>query len=272
MVTKVMCVTKDEHDLIEPFILFYGTIFGYNNIVIIDNGSTDQRVLDVYKKYPLIDITVDPFPFTEVTDKMTSYILSHKGKCDWMLLMETDEFLYWEGDDVIDEEKVRNYIETLPCQSRFGKVYSSVVSPDAEFICPPMEITKFSKPVEDKVIIKMSTFERMDLWPHHTVPPETENITERLCLLHFHNTGQKRHIERTLSLLKGYGYINGTEPIEEQIQRCRDCISLQLYGKHRLQYYLDHLTGIVPSQESTPFIEITQLSRWFNIELKIKTP
>jgi len=258
-----MCITKDEYDLIESFILFYGTIFGYNNVVIIDNGSTDKRVLDVYKKYPLIDITVDTFPFTEVTEKMTSHILSHKGKCDWMLLLETDEFLYWEGEDLLDNEKVRSYIETLPCQSRFCKVYSSVVNPDSEFTCPPMEITKFSKPYEDKVIIKMSTFKKMDLWPHHTVPSEKENTTEGLCLLHFHNTGQKRHIERTLSLLKGYGYINGTEPVEEQIQRCKDVISVQLYGYHRMQYYLDHLTGIVTTKESTPFIEINQLVKWF---------
>ena len=263
MVTKVMCVTKDEYDLIEPFIVFYGQIFGYENLIILDNGSTDQRVLDVYKKYPGIDLTVDPFPFTEVTEKMTAHILTYKGKCDWMLLLETDEFLYWEGDDVLDEEKVRNYIQSLPSQARFGKVYSSVVSPDDEFTCPPMEITRFSKPTEDKVIIKMNTFEQMELWPHHTVPTEKAHATESLCLLHFHNTGQKRHIERSLNIIKGCGYLDGTEPIDEQIKKCREFISRCLPGHHRLKYYLDHLTGVVTVQESGPIIEINQLVNWF---------
>ena len=130
MVTKVICVTKDEYDLIETFIVFYGKIFGYNNVIIIDNGSTDQRVLDVYKKYPEVEVRVDAFCFQQVTEVMTKYIIEYKDTCDYMLLLETDEYLYWEGDDELDEDKVRRYIETLPSQARFGKIYQSVVGPD----------------------------------------------------------------------------------------------------------------------------------------------
>ena len=263
MVTKVICVTKDEYDLIETFIVFYGKIFGYNNVIIIDNGSTDQRVLDVYKKYPEVEVRVDAFCFQQVTEVMTKYIIEYKDTCDYMLLLETDEYLYWEGDDELDEDKVRRYIETLPSQARFGKIYQSVVGPDEVFVSPAREITKFRSQVADKVIIKTSMFERMQMWPHHTVPSEKVHSTEGLCLLHFHNTGQKRHIERSYNLVKGYGYLSGEEPLDEQIHMCRYLISNSVYGNHRVKYYLDHLLGIEPITDTTYELEIHQLVRWY---------
>ena len=263
MVTKVLCVTKDDYDFIETYIVFYGTIFGYDNVIIIDNGSSDQRVLDVYNNYPHIDLTVDPFPFLEAPDHMTRHIMRYKGKCDWIVVADTDEYIFWEGDEVLDQEKVRNYIESLPSQAHFGKVYASSVPYDAEFLHPAAEITTFTESYLDKVIIKMDIFEGIIVWPHNTIPSEQAHATEGLQLLHFHNTGQKRHIERTLKFLKGCHYIEGTETIEEQIYKCRFLVDRTADNYHRVQYYLDHLRGRAKSKFVENTIEIKQVANWF---------
>lgn len=52
MTCKIIICTmvKDEDDIIEDWIIYHGEIFGYNNIFIFDNYSTDNT-FNICQKY-----------------------------------------------------------------------------------------------------------------------------------------------------------------------------------------------------------------------------
>jgi len=94
---KVICVTKNEYDLIEHFIIYYGYLFGYNNVNIIDNISTDENVIKVYEKYiPLgINVFYEPnYEYNGQADAFNKYMNLEKSKCDFLIGLDTDEFLF----------------------------------------------------------------------------------------------------------------------------------------------------------------------------------
>ena len=53
---KIFTMVKDENDIIIDWILYHGYIFGYNNIYIIDNFSTDGTYELILKFNNLINI------------------------------------------------------------------------------------------------------------------------------------------------------------------------------------------------------------------------
>lgn len=90
---KIILKTKNEDDLIDIWIRYYSKMIGKENIVIFDNNSTSQKVLDVYKKYDIETIQI----------KYPSNIHSYHNnkifyddlfvKYDWFSILDTDEFL-----------------------------------------------------------------------------------------------------------------------------------------------------------------------------------
>ena len=94
---KIFCVTKNEYDLIEHFIVYYGYLFGYNNLIIIDNNSTHETVLSLYDKYIKLGITVvyEPnYTGNGQADMFNKYMSLEKSNCDFLFGLDTDEFLF----------------------------------------------------------------------------------------------------------------------------------------------------------------------------------
>ena len=84
MKIKIFTVTKDEYDLIQEFIDFYGYIFGYDNLIIIDNGSTNTSVLEYYnrvKREKNVNIVSETgYENCKQGDHFTKYMLIEKKK------------------------------------------------------------------------------------------------------------------------------------------------------------------------------------------------
>ena len=255
---KVIVYTKDEYDQIEPFIVFWGTMFGYDNVIVIDNGSTDPRVLSVYEKYkPLgIHVKVDTRHHRNVTTNMTDNIREWRGTCEWMFLLETDEFLFWVptkevSSATIPVDKVVNYLASQPDNVsilRYGSFFKCCVNiDDADYrdhmySCPPRQIVKFADQNWDKIIVRMDRFDKMTQWPHHASATHGNRIVAKdLGLLHFHETGAKRHWERNLMTMNGYKYFDTTMHVQEQIAYAKHFIRIKMEGYHRIEFYLEFL-------------------------------
>lgn len=99
---KVALKTKDESDLLERWINHYGEIFGYENIIIFDNESTDSDVLKVYERYNnrlgcLLQYGLEkgshnsihyPENFPDIYEEISK-------KCKYFAIFDTDEFLFF---------------------------------------------------------------------------------------------------------------------------------------------------------------------------------
>lgn len=100
----ILCtMVKDEDDIIEDWILYHGNIFGYENIIIIDNMSTDATY-DICQKYVSKGIRlIREEKYSWKGMYMTHYM--RHTECDIFFPLDIDEF-------IVNYNKDTNSIET----------------------------------------------------------------------------------------------------------------------------------------------------------------
>jgi cephalosporin hydroxylase len=255
-VIRVIVCTKNEIDLIEPFLQYYGYLFGFENITVVDNDSNHQSVLQVYEKYkPLgIEVINEPAPFDYVHQFMTKHVNDACKKCDWLLTLETDEFLFWipsmaDVNSVVDPTIVYEYLASVPDEIsvlRYKHVMQSCVKTtdehyiDNRYDDPVAQMKYFANQVFYKNIIRARDFSRVTMWSHDVdMVSGSLIICPVMGLLHYHNTGESMLQLRTQELVKGYGFNFPNEAIEAKIAYCawlKKNIP-NMTGGHRLEYF-----------------------------------
>jgi len=250
---KVFVFTKNEYDIIEDFIKFYGGLFGYENVVIIDNKSTDPRVHEVYRKYQalgLCNLYAEERNMQKHSVIMTQFINHFKNECDFAIPLDTDEFIFFPDGGEITKERVNEYFESIPAHVssiRFKNFYASAPDPESpsyqgfKHVRPAENIINFYDQNWDKIIIRASKFISSSMGNHKATMTDGEHITsDTLGLLHFHETGIYRQYERAKQGVIGYGFIDPLQHSSmEQIQRCH--AFMPSTGGHHCRYYLAFL-------------------------------
>lgn len=226
-IAKVIVLTKNEYDMIEDFLIYYGYLFGYENIVIVDNASDHQIVLDVYEKYSKFGVKVitEKRSFDQATVFMTEHIqqVIQDSPCEWLILLETDEFLFWtptalQQDSVVRKEDVHNFLKSVPSivtYLRYDKFYHNTVDKQSDgyvngaYTRPARQAYGFCDQDWDKIIVRSSAFHEITQWPHHAdVSFGNRQRCYELGLLHFHYPGKRRQFEKACQVLESIGVCN----------------------------------------------------------------
>ena len=110
---KIFLMTKNEPELLESWIKYHGYIFGLDNIYVLD-GSDDSRVLRVYEKFQPLGLTVrfSSSGLNALADELTELMHLYKGEGNFLIKMDTDEFLAHTPDanSIIENERIRSAI------------------------------------------------------------------------------------------------------------------------------------------------------------------
>lgn len=234
---KIFTVTKNETDLVEDFIIFHGKLIGYENIVIIDNCSTCPKVLETYQKYKQYGMSVVTEPNYSGGGQgksFTKHMNLHKKKCSFLIGLDTDEFI---------NMKKMPFLKTLSVLSRtkYTKFrvckYLSSVPDNQKTPRPATDITTFivEKASPPKYFFKSSTFISTVNGCHNgkTKPDLTYDVD--IEYFHFHNTGARRSIERSKTIISGYNYADVDSPLVVQL---KSLISVKSnVGSHRVLEY-----------------------------------
>jgi len=216
---KIFCVTRDEYDMIEDFILYYGHFFGYNNIIVIDNNSINPIVLDVYKKYSSLGVTIVNTPDYTADSQgkaFTKFMRQYAPQCKWLIGLDTDEFMapLDEKQDLLD------ILENIPSNISFCNIFENYVSLvdiahkdyiDNKFNRPAKSITTFHPFNIPKRFYKSESFISTGNGNHSGEVDMNFNyidIVVPIRYIHFHNVGKKREIERATTIIDGYNYTN----------------------------------------------------------------
>ena len=253
---KVVLLTKDEPALIGDFLAHYAALFGAHNIVVVDNGSSDPRVLAAYDAYRPrgTRVVVDTRPFPEAVHWMSEHIAALRGACEWVLPLETDEFLFLPDaapDARVTAEAVADRLRAVPAGAsvvRYGAFYGCVPDPaDAGFAAPPAgdgytaparQATRFYDQGWDKIIVRADAFARMRQWCHHAeVTRGVRVVSAALGLLHFHETGFKRQVDSAVAVIRGFGYVDLDAPLAEQLRRTALVRAAGVACGHKVEYY-----------------------------------
>jgi hypothetical protein len=254
-------MTKDEYDLIEDFIIYYGHIFGYNNIIIIDNMSTNSVVLDVYTKYISKGITVykeESYRGDDQGRAFTKYMNMYKDKAEFLIGLDTDEFMFSvdklkNNNECTDKNDIITILKNMP-EDITCIVFNSYVYciPDPTYKNyingknqrPAQDIIHFFKhhanainsPPVIKCLYRSSAFIGTYNGNHNGIVSYGRRDFINIGLFHFHSTGQYRVYERCKNVINGYNYFNTDSSIKEQIDIL--CNNRYCYGYHRVdQYY-----------------------------------
>ena len=158
---KVFCVVYNAHDVIEDFILYHGYLFGYNNIVIIDNHSTHPDLPAIYEKYIALGVTVHPLNAFDATGQLyTTYMQQYKATSKFLMGLEPNEFIFLTSeinqiDKCMDREAITAHIESIPESASyigFQSVCASIVDPcnphliDYRHARPAFQMVSFCEP------------------------------------------------------------------------------------------------------------------------------
>jgi hypothetical protein len=269
---KVFSVTKNEYDLIEDFILYHGYLFGYENIVLIDNESTDASVLEIYEKYKkkgVIVYTEESYVGENQGILFTKYMNQYKNECDFMIGLDTDEFVFNidainNGEDPTNRDKILEIFENLPSNFTsfsIGSYPCGIVdtnSPafvDQKIINPARNITTFnsSLPIEiiqknpgqgtiPKCISRSNAFVKTVNGNHVLIVSHGDHLVLPIGYFHFATTGNRRVYERAKIVVKGYNYLDVDNLCyKDQINIMSANINRYSHGCHKVGIYKNFL-------------------------------
>ena len=260
----VILVTKNEYDLVDDFLLYYSAIFGAGNVVVVDNGSTDARLAPIYRRHrdAGVRFILERREFCHAADFMTEHMRPLVDGCRFLLPLETDEFMFLDTaknnsppDVSAIREAVFEHLRGLPDNVsvlRYGSFLGSCVVPsDAGYASgaytrPAAQIKRFRDQGWDKLIIRAAAFDRMTVWCHHAQC--TSGIIAKstlLGLLHFHDTGRRRRLERAMPVVSAYRHIDLARDTDaEKLAKGRIAFRGKLVCGHKLEYLLDHLSRL----------------------------
>lgn len=259
-IAKVICLTKNEYDLVERFIQYYGYIFGYENIILVDNNSTNPGVLQIYDKYKKKGVTIiqENRKFSEANEFMTEHMQRLKGTCEWILPLETDEFIFWTSDieNPIYSEVVCDFLRDVPVNisaMRYSMMLGSIVDPNnanyknGQYLDPVLHITNFFNQNWDKYIVRADAFEQVSQWNHHANISHGEYIViKELGILHYHETGARRAFEKALSVLESYNMYNNEDSFEVSLVKLREISQLQnIKQGHKVKYAVEVMETMI---------------------------
>jgi hypothetical protein len=255
---KVFCLTKNEYDLIEDFIVFYGSLLGYGNVVLIDNGSTHPLVPEIYKKYENrgVRIHYDNRQMRKQADIMTDCMRLYQDECEFMLPLDTDEFIYTLNGKPLSPDTISNILVDVP-KVFSGIFYKHVMDavvdpsdPSYQNFChtnPIRTMTKFKVSSIQKVIVRSSAFNYMIMGNHEANTfYGYRMICNDLALLHFNNTGPARKYERALQTITELGFIKpDLNNIPQLLVDCKAFVPC--VGGHAYEQFISFLIRMLAS-------------------------
>jgi len=287
----IFCVTKNDGEIIEDYICYHQRIVGYNNIYIIDNGSTDPAVHSVYQKYIPLGLRVfsEPGPYQH-GNYMNKYIHMYKHMYEFIVPLDSDEFIYSAverefGSDPGDPEAILEVFRKLPKHLTYFGISECLTTMSAPFttIYPARELTKFQLTTDknlfnEKRIYRSEAFGYIDEGNHggyvHSIPGTDPTLT-RISIghAHFHNTGNLRKFQRDAKFMTGRGYCDVTKPYNVQYDSlfyienknsCFDTHRILSYSKKILEIqvfdiFLKYKKKIPSKQELLEIVERTHL-------------
>lgn len=122
LIVKCVTMQKNEELLLEPWLRYHGHLFGFSNLIVIDNGSTLPSVVETLTTFEKVGVKVyrqfdDPADYARkglITADVIR-ILDHQVDYDFAIPLDCDEFVaLWQIDGVTcDRHSILEYLASL---------------------------------------------------------------------------------------------------------------------------------------------------------------
>jgi hypothetical protein len=265
-IVKIILITKNEEYLIKFWIKHHGDVFGYENLYIIDD-SDSKEVLDYYHSISHLPIhfyfnqnNIETDNFINIQNQMNQIMNSVKEQCDFLIKLDTDEFIGiyddLNNDILIDREMIRSTFNNLKIN---GGQYKTkyIWSQPCELKINPLDYIYFIDTGEanknHKSFFYSKSFLSTDLGSHHGAVLEPYNSIinyTNIMIIHYHNQCFNSFIENSKKACITHNYIKKNDNKETQIDKLKKYVDSNqiVCSLHKLRYYYRYLTD--PSYEN----------------------
>ena len=250
---RIMCMMMqlNEADLLPLWHAYHSSLFGAENLVIIDNGSTHPDVLDALTKIrssgTLVLLNANA-SLSAKGDIIGSLINRYEsfGNVDFFMPLDCDEFVGVKiGDSILFdvdsiEDELSKHAGCMAPISILGSYYNDAGVGDRFFFWE-----------EKKTFFRAGTFDWMDEG-FHTARTKTESNPVRSNIIHVH------YQYKPLSLLKSHAKQKFREYIDVNDEASIRCFEGP--GSHAVRYYT------MTEDEYSNFFDQSQMVRLVEYE------
>lgn len=218
---KLFTMAKDENDIVEDWILYHGTIFGYHNLYIVDNESTDGTY-DIIKNYEEKGVHIYSHPnYLEKGNIMKQFI--DNNPCTIAFPLDIDEFIvyYDKESNTISIDNIITYLDTLIEAGNLTNnnnglykcdyIHSKLTTPSRKgYNRAVLECTRGRYDYNRTKIMTKAFFDTrkwngiIDHGNHFNT--YSEYTMSNLCLVHYHKRNLEQHKKKVINNLQGLGY------------------------------------------------------------------
>jgi hypothetical protein len=248
---KIFTMVKDEVDIVEEWVVYHGHIFGFKNLYVIDNFSTDgtYQLLNTLKiKYDIhITRLID---YAKKGEYMTSCV-KQICKKEFGFPIDIDEFIvhYDKQTNKISCEKslIMNYINSLPNLGIFkmnyiwNKLTNANGYTNAATDCTTGYYSDYG--------FQAKTFFRSNLFngniDHGNHYHSNNYVLTKLCLVHFHHRNLEQLKKKIVNNVKGFGHNINLHNLKNLLKN-----KPTIEGNH-------HITSLIQLLENTYKMPIT---------------
>ena len=272
MKVNLFTMVKNEEDIIEYWINYHGSIFGYRNLYIIDNYS-DDGTYEKILKYKKIGVNIRREKNYTQKGKLIENLIKKRNNYDIAIPLDIDEFIshYDKTNRCLNPSHTLNYIETklnIDENTVFKCNYAqSVITEDnkngytnALLETPYGRYEDYGKLAKSFFNVKKWTGE-LDHGNHYSCD---DYVLTDLVLVHYHCRNLDQMIKKVRTNVNGLGY---PEDIEILTKLYDD--NNNIPGSHHIKHMINilsnkfHLPFNVNVKDEHPYINLDSLINYF---------
>lgn len=270
----IVCMQKNETDIIELWVDYYLKFIPADNIYILDNLSNPEtlRLLKQTQKkginviYGITDFSTKAKQCLSVINK----IKEKKSHINLVLPLDMDEFLvaYKNNLPTFKTDDIVNILHTLPYSERYiyDGWYDSLMFKPNETIKTLETITPINQiltpSVDTKSFFRVSTLVDLDQGFHigEVQSGISYALPVHLARIHYHHRDAQQNVDRMINICEGYGYITNHKIDANKIKELAQSGSKN--GIHRLielSSWLDNKNCFIKDPKTTNYLKIPTL-------------
>ena len=239
---KIFTMVKDEVDIIKDWIIYHGCLFGWTNIYIIDNYSTDGTY-EVMQDYEKVGIHIFRKPDYNKKGKYMTHLINKYCIEDKIAFpIDIDEFIvHYDRNSkevIFNKEVLINYFKNLPRHGLYKANYlMPIVSNEFGSERAPAEFdyaTYLDYGNHAKSFINVDLFKgEID---HGNHIHSNEYFLSNIALVHYHNRNIEQIKKKIINNVIGLGYSADINILKQELIKNPFCI-----GNHHIQRYINIL-------------------------------
>ena len=249
---KIFTMVKDEVDIIKDWIIYHGSLFGWNNIYIIDNCSTDGTYETILGFESLGINIFQKNDYRKKGEYMSFLINKYCSEDTLAFPIDIDEFIiYYEpGSKEVkfDKNFIIHYFDTLPKATLYKSNYLMPILTNPNGFNRATVELDYAHYVDYGAQAK--TFFNTKYYKgeidHGNHIPSKDYFLTNIALIHYHDRNIDQAKKKTLNNVKGLGYSTDLNDLHNTLKKYSTC-----GGNHHIR----KLISIHENKFQLPYVE-----------------